>query len=430
MEERKLIEEEEINQPFRAKPVPESTLDIGRLDRMNAAAELRRKQRKEDFYASLKHAEFSFLNRDKDKPKPQAEEFEVIPFKAKDCPASSTVAAAEERRHILEIKEKARAKRIQARADKLYKSAKLPKRMEQAAKEDKRKDILKVKREIAALPSGLAKKEAEERLAILEKNNKDDVELEEYSLEEDEDDIPYWMDECTFTPAINPDIPDYAQIQRNFEEKLQAAKASKPPTDPEPFNLLTAKIPDRTERILEDVARDNLILKEARWPYVSTRAPVPVSTDAFGDSRRERKPLYPGKPSKGRSKSAKKPRPKGPATTLAAELRQAQTRKLMLERKEKEIAAKKQEKKRIEHQKKVNERVRGTLPKTTVKTNRDRERKAERKRMIEEEKSQAAQMKKDREDKLNRQAPIWERTRMDMVRLRAQDAIDEIMNGV
>ena len=102
----------------------------------------------------------------------------------------------------------------------------------------------------------------------------------------------------------------------------------------------------------------------------------------------------------------------------------------MLERKEKEIAAKKQEKKRIEHQKKVNERVRGTLPKTTVKTNRDRERKAERKRMIEEEKSQAAQMKKDREDKLNRQAPIWERTRMDMVRLRAQDAIDEIMNGV
>ena len=52
------------------------------------------------------------------------------------------------------------------------------------------------------------------------------------------------------------------------------------------------------------------------------------------------------------------------------------------------------------------------------------------KRMIEEEKSQAAQMKKDREDKLNRQAPIWERTRMDMVRLRAQDAIDEIMNGV
>jgi len=428
MVERQLIEEEEVNQPFRAKPVPESTLDIGRLDRMNAAAELRRNQRKEDFYASLKHAEFSFLNRDKDKPKLQEEEFERIPFKAKDCPDSSTVAAAEERRRILRIKEEARANRIKQRSDKLYNSAKLPKRMEEAAKTDKRKEILKVKREIDALPSGLAKKEAEERLVILEKNNKEETMIESFSMEEgDDDDIPYWMEECTFTPSINPDIPDYAQIQRTFEEKLQAAKASKPPTDPEPFNLLTAKIPDRTERILEDVARDNLILKEARWPYVSTRAPVPVSTDAFGGSRRERKPLYPGKPSKGRSKSARKPRPTGPSTTLAAELRQAQTRKLMLERKEKEIATKKEEKKRVQHQKQVNERVARLLPSKTAKTNRDQERKAERKRMIAEEKHQAAEMRREREDKLASQAPIWERTRMDMVQLRAQDAIEEIM---
>jgi len=126
-----------------------------------------------------------------------------------------------------------------------------------------------------------------------------------------------------------------------FEESLQSAKASHIPTDPEPFNLLTAKIPDRTERILEDVARDNLILKENRWPYVSTRAPVPISTDALTTTRRERKPLYPGKTkAKGGSKQSpaaqRRAKPKGPSTTLSTELRQAQTQKLLLERRKKE----------------------------------------------------------------------------------------------
>ena len=50
------------------------------------------------------------------------------------------------------------------------------------------------------------------------------------------------------------------------------------PTDPETFNLLTSKMKDTIPDVLEDIARDNIILKENRWPYVSTRAPVTTLT--------------------------------------------------------------------------------------------------------------------------------------------------------
>ena len=40
-----------------------------------------------------------------------------------------------------------------------------------------------------------------------------------------EEDIPYWAEECTFTPAIVGSAPDFEKRYRKFEESLAAAKA-------------------------------------------------------------------------------------------------------------------------------------------------------------------------------------------------------------
>jgi len=187
LEERRLIEEQEINVPFRATPVPSSSLDVGRLERMEAATELRRQQRKDDFLLKCKHQEFTFLQRQK--PKPVILQDEPQPFKAKDCPPSSSKEAALLRKQIQEEKEHRRQERIKARADTLLEEAKMPSRMEVAEHKRKLKEENVAKGIIA------------------------------------EEDIPYWAEECTFTPAIVGSAPDFEKRYRKFEESLAAAKA-------------------------------------------------------------------------------------------------------------------------------------------------------------------------------------------------------------
>jgi len=93
----------------------------------------------------------------------------------------------------------------------------------------------------------------------------------------------------------------------------------------------------------------------------------------------------------------------------------------------KEIEGEKEDMKRVKHQKDVNRRVARSLPSKKSTAARDAERKAERKRMAQEEALQSRELANKRNSNLSKQAPIWERTRMDMVRLRAQDTIEEIM---
>jgi len=401
--ERELIQEQEINQPFVAKPVPPTTF-MNVLEDKQRREEDRRRKRKEDSFRSLKHAEFSFMHRDKDKPKTNKYEEEKQAFKAKPVPKTSSKEEAKRRKQLAEIDEMRRQERIKQRADELYDQAKLPSRMEMA-----------------------------------EKQKEDDDERRRRAILQDEEEIPYWAEECTFTPAIVGDAPDYEARYRKFEEQLASAKGTRHPTDPEPFNLLTAKInsKDREERILEDIARDNIILKENRWPYVSTRAPIPTSNEALA---RPRKPLYPGAKAKpGKSKPGRRPssasttRRKLPQSTLAADYRKAQTQKLLLERERKKLKDEKAEQARLKRQQSIDKRVSSRLRKEgafemeDIRKQEEKERAAERARMKKEERRQVEEDRLLLQAKLEQQPSIWERTRYDAVRMKAQDVIEEIM---
>ena len=58
------------------------------------------------------------------------------------------------------------------------------------------------------------------------------------------------MGDSRFKPNINHDIPDYEELHRKFEIDLLRKRKEKSPTICEPFNLHTAKVPDRRARNL------------------------------------------------------------------------------------------------------------------------------------------------------------------------------------
>eukprot|EP00656_Telonema_subtile_P051939 TRINITY_DN7103_c0_g1_i4.p1 TRINITY_DN7103_c0_g1~~TRINITY_DN7103_c0_g1_i4.p1 ORF type:complete len:201 (-),score=53.29 TRINITY_DN7103_c0_g1_i4:94-696(-) len=182
---------------------------------------------------------------------------------------------------------------------------------------------------------------------------------------------------------------------------------------------------DRVPEILEDMARDNIILKENRWPYVGTRAPVPSSQKSR--TIKSRGPLYPeGLCSK---KTAAEPKPKALNTeTKAARLRREAAEK-MIKAREQQAAAREQEQQDVlAKQREVNLRFSKTLKAAKKGTdNRNKARQASRARQTREATEFARQEKAEREAKLAAMAPVWERTRDDQMRQRVQDDIDEAM---
>ena len=90
----------------------------------------------------------------------------------------------------------------------------------------------------------------------------------------------------TFHPKVRASLPpDFQALQRRFEKSLQAAKESNPhrKVKHEEFALRTDQLrgghhrpaPEQIAMVEADIARDNLVLPEERWPKVSTRAKVP-----------------------------------------------------------------------------------------------------------------------------------------------------------
>lgn len=147
------------------------------------------------------------------------------------------------------------------------------------------------------------------------------------------------------------------------------------PTDPEAFNLLTSKMKDRIPGILEDMARDNIILKENRWPYVSTRAPVTscahcnklcslidlshsllqVPSSEKNESFRSlnnRPPLYPPELCSSVHSTSKPKSKKG--ETKSARLRREHAQKLLVDREEQARRKQEEERQRKEGQRKLN----------------------------------------------------------------------------
>lgn len=196
-----------------------------------------------------------------------------------------------------------------------------------------------------------------------DKHNKEQEEF-------DSDKRHYDQHECTFRPEINPDIPDFDYLHQQFAEKLLDAKASKVPTDPETFNLLTSKMKDRIPDVLEDIARDNIILKENRWPYVSTRAPVPPSEKSFRLKKRE--PLYPEALSSSKRTTAPRSKSAGPRRRDTAKTRamQESIKKKQEEKAMQAAIVKRKEANIKKRQKEVNRRMQPAL-RATCRRNDD-----------------------------------------------------------
>ena len=109
----------------------------------------------------------------------------------------------------------------------------------------------------------------------------------------------------TFHPKVRASLPpDFQALQRRFEKSLQAAKESNPhrKVKHEEFALRTDQLrgghhrpaPEQIAMVEADIARDNLVLPEERWPKVSTRAKVPprAAPDFKALHKDPRMPMY------------------------------------------------------------------------------------------------------------------------------------------
>ena len=88
--------------------------------------------------------------------------------------------------------------------------------------------------------------------------------------------------ELTLQPRITQEIPDFDRLHANFERELARKRNTFRGTTPRPFRMEsepyrmmqreTKQVKD--EMIQRDIRRDELVMPERRWPYLSTQAPV------------------------------------------------------------------------------------------------------------------------------------------------------------
>ena len=88
--------------------------------------------------------------------------------------------------------------------------------------------------------------------------------------------------ELTLTPAITQNVPDFDRLHTAFERNLARKRQSHKQTQPkpfkmesEPYRLMQREVKQvRDEMIQRDMRRDELVMPERRWPYLSTQAPI------------------------------------------------------------------------------------------------------------------------------------------------------------
>jgi len=375
-EVRAKLEEEEMKQGFRAQLAPvDSKLLV--MEEMATAAEIRRELNKEQYYHRLQHQEFK-LTKPKPKAKPPAPQ--TPKFKATDPPTSTKNWQHTKKQY--EDKEKRRRSMSAQRGVKLYMEAQLPPRME--------------------------------------------MDKQQRECEPEEEVWRYDHDECTFRPQINPDVPDFDYLHQQFAEQLMDAKASKVPTDPETFNLLTSKMKDTIPDVLEDIARDNIILKENRWPYVSTRAPVPPSEKSF--RLKNRGPLYPEALSSSSKKQPARAKSAGPRRRDTAKTRAMQEaiKKKQEDKAMQDAIKKKKESDIKKRQKEVNRRMQPAL-RATCRRNDDEARSVQARKQNRERSAAAKRAHADLMAKVEARPSIVITTQQDQIRRNVEDQIQECM---
>lgn len=217
-------------------PLPPSTKEprYAAMVAEQGARNLRAKEgRREELKQMVKP--FSFSEREP-KVKPTVEEPKPKQFRAKKVPR----AVFEPKYEMMQHEEAGRQERINLEAQRLYQLSHLPPQME----ESKNKSRARKEAEMARI-----KAEAEKDL--------------------------------TFRPKVYTNLPDFDALQRRFQRSLDEAKAkrSKGATTGEAFRLHTDELrgsrhpaPDQLAMVRRDMERDELVLPEQRWPFVSTRA--------------------------------------------------------------------------------------------------------------------------------------------------------------
>jgi hypothetical protein len=172
--------------------------------------------------------------------------------------------------------------------------------------------------------------------------------------------------DLTFTPLVRP-LPSHANPFKPSPRPFN-------PPPPKPFDLLTDAIKDpggkgtipsnaEKERVLRDIARDELVLPERRWPYLSTRAPV-----------------------RSNPPPAVQPVPP-PPTTTSAELRKAALEMDKLKRQIEEERSRQREERRLQDAAAASRKVAQALdlPSAREKERRERREQAERARLFRKE---------------------------------------------
>jgi hypothetical protein len=158
-------------------------------------------------------------------------------FKARDVPRSMS----EPRWEMMRVHEAERRERVAQEAIKLAAKSKLPPRMQQH-KETER-----------------ARKAAE---------------AERIQAELDQ--------ELTLKPRITEGVPDFDRLHANFERNQARKRQTYRPTVPKPFKMESEPFRQmadedrkvKAEMVKRDMRRDELVMPERRWPYLSTQAPV------------------------------------------------------------------------------------------------------------------------------------------------------------
>ena len=261
LKKKKEKEEAELHKKFRAQPVPATTF-LPLYDEITRQNELRRYHVRELSKAILKSTEkpFKFVKREEEKRQMRRTKSlsnladfenkteEKKKFKANPFPDRLFDLTLEDK---MAEKEEYRAIRMRMRSQEMLAASRLPPNMESRGEEYTLGHF---------------------RSKLNKEGNKD----------------AFMTREHKFKPQINPDIPEFDALHRQFEKEMRNKKTEKEPTVVEPFNLRTARVSaarkSRCSRSQEvpDSGRLSRDRSASRERPSSTRPHTPHDTLPFG----------------------------------------------------------------------------------------------------------------------------------------------------
>ena len=303
MEEKRKAEEAECQKQFKATPAPATTY-LPLYDEIMEKQEEKSRQNREMGQEILKATQkpFRFVKREEEKKRHRTRSLPLSTpdstakakkhFKARPVPKSVHDPSVSER--ILE-EEEYRKIRIRMRAEDMLRSSALPGNMQARGKEytdGKLRQKLQKSREKKA----------------------------------------FLTEEHKFHPKVKGHVPDYDELYRKFQTEVYKKKQSKEPTVVQPFNLRTARIPSKKDKILEEMKLEEERRKE------EARAGFSLTKSGSFSLRRSLSTSADSIPLK---------------TTATAELRKSVTEKSLKEKAEREREVIEQERQRRLKEKKM-----------------------------------------------------------------------------